>query len=60
MDGRPREDAGARRARSSIYEVHLGSWQRKVEEGNGFLSYRELADQLVELPRARRASPTSS
>lgn len=31
----------------SIYEVHLGSWQRKVEEGNRFLSYRELADALV-------------
>jgi len=31
----------------SIYEVHLGSWQRKVEDGNRFLSYRELADALV-------------
>lgn len=29
----------------SIYEVHLGSWQRD-NQGN-FLSYRELADQLV-------------
>jgi 1,4-alpha-glucan branching enzyme len=29
----------------SIYEVHLGSWRRK--EGNAFLSYDELADQLV-------------
>ena len=32
----------------SVYEVHLGSWRRKVEEGNRFLTYRELADQLVE------------
>jgi 1,4-alpha-glucan branching enzyme len=32
----------------SIYEVHLGSWRRKPEEGNRFLSYRELADELVE------------
>jgi 1,4-alpha-glucan branching enzyme len=32
----------------SIFEVHLGSWKRKVEEGNAFLGYRELADQLVE------------
>ena len=32
----------------AIYECHLGSWRRKIEEGNGFLSYRELADQLVE------------
>jgi 1,4-alpha-glucan branching enzyme len=30
----------------SIYEVHLGSWQRD-EEGN-FLNYRELARRLVE------------
>jgi len=28
-----------------IYEVHLGSWRRK--EGNGFLSYRELAKELI-------------
>ena len=31
----------------SIYEVHLGSWQRKLEEGNRYLSYRELADTLL-------------
>ncbi len=36
-----------RAAPISIYEVHLGSWRRKVEEGNGYLSYRELAEQLV-------------
>ena len=32
----------------SIYEVHLGSWQRKAEEGDRFLNYRELADALVD------------
>ena len=32
----------------SIYEVHLGSWRRKASEGNRFLSYRELADELVD------------
>jgi 1,4-alpha-glucan branching enzyme len=32
----------------SIYEVHLGSWQRKPEDGNRSLSYRELAPVLVE------------
>jgi 1,4-alpha-glucan branching enzyme len=32
----------------SIYEVHLGSWRRVPEEGNRYLSYRELAPQLVE------------
>jgi 1,4-alpha-glucan branching enzyme len=31
----------------SIYEVHLGSWKRKVEEGNRWLTYRELATSLV-------------
>ena len=31
----------------SIYEVHLGSWQRKAEESDRFLSYRELADTLL-------------
>jgi 1,4-alpha-glucan branching enzyme len=30
----------------SIYEVHLGSWQRQGED-NAYLSYRELADKLV-------------
>ncbi len=32
----------------AVYEVHLGSWRRDVEQGGGFLSYRELARQLVE------------
>ncbi len=31
----------------AIYEVHLGSWKRGLEQGDGFLGYRELADQLV-------------
>jgi 1,4-alpha-glucan branching enzyme len=30
----------------SIYEVHLGSWQRSAE--GGFLNYRELAHRLVD------------
>ncbi|WP_299063960.1 1,4-alpha-glucan branching protein GlgB [uncultured Polaribacter sp.] len=30
----------------SVYEVHLGSWKKQIEE-NRFLSYRELADDLV-------------
>ena len=38
----------------AIYECHLGSWRRKIEEDNGFLSYRELADQLVEYLGAER------
>ncbi|MBX2857092.1 MAG: 1,4-alpha-glucan branching protein GlgB [Cellvibrionaceae bacterium] len=31
----------------SIYEVHFGSWRRVVEEKNRYLSYRELARDLI-------------
>jgi len=31
----------------TIYEVHLGSWRRRPEEGNRWLTYRELAATLV-------------
>jgi 1,4-alpha-glucan branching enzyme len=31
----------------SVYEVHLGSWRRNALEGNRFLTYRELADDLI-------------
>ncbi len=31
----------------SIYEVHLGSWRRRYDEGGRPLSYKELADELV-------------
>ena len=32
----------------SIYEVHLGSWKRKHEDGvERMLTYRELADELI-------------
>ncbi|MCI0697021.1 1,4-alpha-glucan branching protein GlgB [candidate division KSB1 bacterium] len=31
----------------AIYEVHLGSWRRKVEENNRCLNYRELAHELA-------------
>jgi 1,4-alpha-glucan branching enzyme len=30
----------------AIYEVHLGSWRKKGEHGQYWLSYRELAEQL--------------
>jgi 1,4-alpha-glucan branching enzyme len=30
----------------SIYEAHLGSWRRVPEEGNRWLTYREMAVQL--------------
>lgn len=32
-------------APASIYELHLGSWQR--DENNRFLNYRDIADRLV-------------
>ena len=31
----------------SVYEIHLGSWRRVVEENSRWLSYGELADQLI-------------
>jgi 1,4-alpha-glucan branching enzyme len=31
----------------TFYEAHLGSWARVPEEGNRFLTYRELAARLV-------------
>jgi len=44
-----RERANARDAPIAIYEVHLGSWKRG--ESGRYLTYRELADELV--PYAR-------
>jgi len=41
-----RKNNNALDAPFSVYEVHLGSWKRKIEE-NRFLSYLELADELV-------------
>jgi 1,4-alpha-glucan branching enzyme len=35
-------------AAMAIYEVHLGSWMRNPEEGNRWLTYRELAPKLSE------------
>lgn len=32
----------------SVYEVHVGSWRRKPEDGNRSLSYKELAVELVD------------
>ena len=42
-----REEYNAFDKPMSIYEVHLGSWKRKGENGSEFLTYRELADNLV-------------
>ncbi|MCZ7623705.1 MULTISPECIES: 1,4-alpha-glucan branching protein GlgB [Candidatus Kuenenia] len=32
----------------SVYEIHLGSWRRIPEDGNRFLTYREMAPYLAE------------
>ena len=32
----------------SIYEVHFGSWRRKIEEGNQPFTYREMAKALAD------------
>ena len=32
----------------SIYEVHLGSWRKRPDEGNRYLTYRELAHELAD------------
>ncbi|MEM5566211.1 1,4-alpha-glucan branching protein GlgB [Psychroserpens sp. AS72] len=41
-----RKKHNALNAPFSVYEVHLGSWKKQVEE-NRFMSYVELADELV-------------
>jgi 1,4-alpha-glucan branching enzyme len=45
MEGRIK--TGSARAPMSVYEIHLGSWQRMPEEGNRRLTYRELAPRLA-------------
>jgi 1,4-alpha-glucan branching enzyme len=44
---REREAKQRRDAPIQIYEVHLGSWRRVPEDGDRFLTYRELAEQLI-------------
>jgi 1,4-alpha-glucan branching enzyme len=46
-----RQKANALDAPISIYEVHLGSWRRKPEDGNRWLSWDELASTLVPYTR---------
>ncbi len=42
-----REQAQKAGAPLNFYEVHLGSWRRKPEEDHRWLTYREIADELV-------------
>jgi len=39
-------DVNARSAPISIYEVHLGSWRRRPEQNDRWLTYCELAEEL--------------
>jgi 1,4-alpha-glucan branching enzyme len=53
-DGSWMASRGARNALDapiSVYELHVGSWRRVLEEGNRSLSYRELAVELAEYVR---------
>jgi len=43
-----RRERNSLNAPITIYEVHPGSWRRVSEEGNRYLTYREMAAQLVE------------
>ncbi len=42
------ESAGKPDRPMSVYEVHLGSWRRKVEDGERPLNYREIAPLLAD------------
>jgi 1,4-alpha-glucan branching enzyme len=42
-----RQRINQRDAPISIYEVHLGSWRRKPEEVNRYLTYAEMGETLV-------------
>jgi 1,4-alpha-glucan branching enzyme len=43
-----RHSSNSLNAPISIYEVHLGSWRRVPEEGNRYLTYREMAHYLAD------------
>jgi 1,4-alpha-glucan branching enzyme len=45
IEARQRRDHYARPM--NIYEVHLGSWRRRPEDGDRWLTYHELAETLV-------------
>ncbi len=43
-----RSSANALDAPISMYEMHFGSWRRVPEDGNRWLTYREMAERLPE------------
>ncbi|GEP11563.1 1,4-alpha-glucan branching protein GlgB [Methylobacterium gnaphalii] len=42
-----RGERDPRHVAMSIYEVHMGSWMRVPEEGNRYLTYKELGERLI-------------
>ncbi|AKL98116.1 1,4-alpha-glucan branching protein GlgB [Endomicrobium proavitum] len=46
-----RKQKNANNAPISIYEVHLGSWRRKPEDNDRYLTYTEIADSLADYCR---------
>jgi 1,4-alpha-glucan branching enzyme len=42
-----RAEGDKRKLPMTIYECHLASWARVPEEGNRYLTYRELAERLI-------------
>ena len=42
-----RRNADYKKQPMSVYEIHLGSWKRNDHGPEGFLTYREMAEQLV-------------
>ena len=45
---RNRRNVNNRSAPIAVYEVHLGSWMRVPDEGNRWLTYRELGPRLAD------------
>ena len=45
MENRTRQDP--LKQPINIYEVHLGSWKRKADQENRFLTYREAVEELI-------------
>ena len=43
-----RRERDPRRSPLAMYEVHLGSWARVLEEGHRSLTYREIAPRLID------------
>ena len=41
-----RKNKTAEEGPMAVYEMHIGSWKRKGEDGKEFMTYRELAEEL--------------